>query len=159
MKFVFHKSMEMAQQVAGRATCPYPQRSEDGPWGVASPGIAMPSQEADRPQQCNHSDNSRPRAITKTSDDSVALISNHRKILIRAISGEYVEFLQARPLTKREIEILRLIVQGNTNNEIAANLNLTDGTIKSHVRNILEKLGVRDRTQAAVLALRAGLAD
>lgn len=155
MKFVLHKSMEMARQVSGKSTCPYPQRSEDGPWGL----LAMPSREADRPQKCSQGDNSRFRVMTQTGEDSTALISNHKKIPIRAISGEYIEFLQARPLTKREIEILRLIVQGNTNNEIAANLNLTDGTIKSHVRNILEKLGVRDRTQAAVLALRAGLAD
>ena len=158
MKFVLHNSMELARQVSGKSTCPYPQRSEDG-WGQASPSAAMPSRETDRPQKCSQGDKSRRRAMTQTGGDSTVLISNHKKIPIRAISGEYGEFLQTRPLTKREIEILRLIVQGNTNNEIAANLNLTDGTIKSHVRNILEKLGVRDRTQAAVLALRAGLAD
>jgi len=159
MKFVLHKSIEMARQVSGRSTCPYPQRAEDGPWEVVSPSSGVPSREADQTQKCSQGAHSRPRATTQTTEDATALISNHKKIPIRAISGEYGEFLQARPLTKREIEILRLIVQGNTNNEIAANLNLTDGTIKSHVRNILEKLGVRDRTQAAVLALRAGLAD
>lgn len=86
-------------------------------------------------------------------------ISTSKTVPIRALSLEYKQFLQERPLSGRELEILRLIVQGRSTNEMAQVLHLTDGTVKSHVRNILYKLGVRDRTQAAVLALRAGLAD
>jgi DNA-binding NarL/FixJ family response regulator len=65
--------------------------------------------------------------------------------------------LQATPLTERELEVLSEIVNGNSNAEIAERLYITVGTVKTHVRNILNKLCADDRTQAAVRALRAGL--
>jgi DNA-binding NarL/FixJ family response regulator len=58
------------------------------------------------------------------------------------------------PLTDRELEVLQLIVNGNSNADIAEKLYITVGTVKTHVRNILNKLSVDDRTQAAVRALR-----
>ena len=60
-------------------------------------------------------------------------------------------------LTGREREILRLIAQGATNREIAARLVVTEGTVKNHVTNILSRLGLRDRTQAALYAHEHGL--
>jgi len=63
----------------------------------------------------------------------------------------------AYPLTKRELEVLELIVQGCSNQLIADKLYVTVGTVKTHVRNILSKLCVDDRAQAAVRALRTGL--
>lgn len=56
------------------------------------------------------------------------------------------------PLSEREIEILRLLARGDSNKEIAAVLVLAEGTVKNHVTNILGKLNVRDRTQAALRA-------
>jgi DNA-binding NarL/FixJ family response regulator len=66
----------------------------------------------------------------------------------------------ARPesLTPREVEILRLVARGHTNREIAGSLILAVGTIKVHVEHILDKLGVNDRTQAAVRAVELGIA-
>ncbi|MEC4894647.1 MAG: response regulator transcription factor [Oscillatoria sp. PMC 1051.18] len=61
------------------------------------------------------------------------------------------------PLTKREQEILELMVAGKTNQEIAEILYIATGTVRVHVHAILQKLEVRDRTQAAVLALQRGL--
>ena len=61
------------------------------------------------------------------------------------------------PLTQRELEILRLVADGVGNAEIAQRLYLGLGTVKGHVRDILEKLSASDRTQAAVTALRRGL--
>jgi DNA-binding NarL/FixJ family response regulator len=61
------------------------------------------------------------------------------------------------PLSEREIEILRLITQGASNREIASTLFLAEGTVKNHVTNILGKLDVRDRTQAALMAKESGL--
>jgi DNA-binding NarL/FixJ family response regulator len=61
------------------------------------------------------------------------------------------------PLTAREMEVLRLIVDGHSNPEIAEKLVITKATAKAHVHSILQKLCVDDRTQAAVLAMRQGL--
>jgi len=63
----------------------------------------------------------------------------------------------AEALSDREIEILRLIATGASNREISAALFLAEGTIKNHVTNVLGKLGVRDRTQAALRAREMGL--
>src|SRR5450432_1833006 len=60
-------------------------------------------------------------------------------------------------LTERECDILKLLVQGTSNRQIAEKLYLTEGTVKNHMSNILSKLGVRDRTQAALKAKELGL--
>ena len=60
-------------------------------------------------------------------------------------------------LTKRELEILKLIADGKNNALIAQELDITEGTVKGHVTNILSKLNVSDRTQAAVFAWREGV--
>lgn len=78
-------------------------------------------------------------------------------VTISAIDPEQASILQADPLTKRELEVLELIVQGYSNNEIAQKLYLSLGSVKVYVRGVLNKLCASDRTQAAVLALRAGL--
>jgi DNA-binding NarL/FixJ family response regulator len=60
-------------------------------------------------------------------------------------------------LTAREVEVLRLIARGATNREIAEQLVITEGTVKNHISNILSRLGLRDRTQAAIYAREKGL--
>ncbi len=62
-------------------------------------------------------------------------------------------------LTPREIEVLEQVVTGATNKEIAGTLHITENTVKIHLRNILEKLHVKNRIQAAVQAVRDGLID
>jgi NarL family two-component system response regulator LiaR len=64
----------------------------------------------------------------------------------------------ADPLTGREVEVLRLLAQGLTNQEIAGKLFIGEGTVRTHVSNILSKLHLANRTQAALYALREGLA-
>jgi DNA-binding NarL/FixJ family response regulator len=61
------------------------------------------------------------------------------------------------PLSDRELEVLRLLADGRSNREIAADLFLAEGTVKNHVTNVLSKLGARDRTQAALRARALGL--
>lgn len=63
------------------------------------------------------------------------------------------------PLTERETEVLAHLARGETNAEIAAELFLGVETVRTHVGNLLAKLGARDRTQAVVIAYRTGLVD
>jgi DNA-binding NarL/FixJ family response regulator len=62
-------------------------------------------------------------------------------------------------LTPREIDVLKRVVEGATNKEIAEALTITENTVKIHLRNILEKLHLQNRIQAAVYAVREGLVD
>ena len=66
---------------------------------------------------------------------------------------------QTSPLTAREREVLAEIAHGRSNREIARSLSLSEKTVKTHVSNVLMKLGVADRTQAALLAVRRGLTE
>jgi DNA-binding NarL/FixJ family response regulator len=65
----------------------------------------------------------------------------------------------AEPLTQREIEVLQLVVEGKSNQEIAQSLVISESTVKNHLRNILGKLHLRNRIQAAVYAVRQGLVE
>ena len=82
---------------------------------------------------------------------------NEQTVEIAASAPEYKQILETTPLTERELEVLTEIVNGYSNAEIAERLYITVGTVKTHVRNILNKLCADDRTQAAVRALRSGL--
>ena len=74
-----------------------------------------------------------------------------------AIANRLAERIPRSELTTRELEVLKLIVKGMSNREIAATLFITEGTVKIHVNNLLGKLGVSDRTKAATTALQRGL--
>lgn len=100
--------------------------------------------------------------------------------LVKAIEGAYLGQAQLHPevarklmeqvrqprrreqpgqdLTPREMDVLKLIASGMSNKEIARQLSMTERTVKGHVSNILGKLGLQDRTQAALYAVRHGLA-
>jgi DNA-binding NarL/FixJ family response regulator len=74
-----------------------------------------------------------------------------------AIANRLAERIPRSELTTRELEVLKLIVKGMSNREIAATLFITEGTVKIHVNNLLGKLGVSDRTKAATTALQRGI--
>jgi DNA-binding NarL/FixJ family response regulator len=78
---------------------------------------------------------------------------------LQRLAGESVAYDGPPPerLTPREREVLQLLAQGQTNREIAGQLSLSVGTVKIHVEHIIAKLGVSDRTQAAVRAVESGL--
>ena len=73
------------------------------------------------------------------------------------IAERLAERMASSDLTSREMEVLELIVRGQSNKEIGASLKISEATVKSHVNNILSKLGVTDRTQAVTTALQRGL--
>ena len=87
---------------------------------------------------------------------SVGTTGDHT-VQIESVDPDYRQVIDRDPLTERELEILELIVAGCSNADIAERLYITVGTVKTHVRNILNKLCANDRTQAAVRALRSGL--
>ena len=94
-----------------------------------------------------------------------------REELLRAVrevyrGGKYLDPIVAshlaerkyhRPLSSREVDVLRLVAKGFGNREIANKLNIAEVTVKLHVSHMLEKLGVNDRTQAATVALQRGI--
>ncbi|MGH1392619.1 MAG: response regulator [Trichormus sp.] len=83
--------------------------------------------------------------------------ADRKYLLSNPDSPEQQENVDSYTLTERELEVLQLIVEGCSNALIAERLYITVGTVKTHVRNILNKLCADDRTQAAVRALRSGL--
>ncbi|MGK7877096.1 MAG: response regulator [Xenococcaceae cyanobacterium] len=83
--------------------------------------------------------------------------AQHKTVTIKALELEEEQDLKTYPLTKRELEVLELIVGGYSNTAIGEKLYISLGTVKTHVRSILNKLCADDRTQAAVRALRSGL--
>ncbi|MGB3193387.1 MAG: response regulator transcription factor [Limnoraphis sp.] len=89
--------------------------------------------------------------ITSDSEDLKQMVK------IDSAQSDVQQLLDTYPLTERELEVLELIVGGCSNAEISEKLYVTVGTVKTHVRSILNKLCVEDRTQAAVRALRSGL--
>ena len=62
-------------------------------------------------------------------------------------------------MTSREIQVMRLVASGNANKEIAAQLSIAEETVKSHITNILSKLGANDRTHAVTIALKRGIIE
>jgi DNA-binding NarL/FixJ family response regulator len=78
-----------------------------------------------------------------------------RKLMQQVVAPAAPNLLEG--LTNREMDVLQLIVQGYSNKEIGAQLQLTEGTIKGYVSTILGKLNVADRTQAALYAVRHGI--
>jgi DNA-binding NarL/FixJ family response regulator len=103
--------------------------------------------------------------------DAVRTVADGDALLAPAITRRMIErFVQRAPtgtgrpaqlaeLTERELEVLRLIARGLSNAEIATSLFLSEATVKSHVNRVLSKLGLRDRTQATVLAYETGLIE
>src|SRR5580704_2258330 len=81
-----------------------------------------------------------------------------RRLSSEAAAG-IAEHAMGDTLTPREADVLRLIAGGNANKEIASQLGLTEETVKSHVKNILPKLGANDRTHAVTIALKRGIID
>ncbi|MBD2776238.1 response regulator transcription factor [Iningainema tapete] len=90
---------------------------------------------------------------TATTEIRAAFEGNHKPALPPVKITEPLD----NPLTKREQEILALVAAGKSNQEIAEILYIAPGTVRVHVHAILQKLEVRDRTQAAVLAIQRGL--
>ena len=105
------------------------------------------------------------RAIRETYQGKAQLHPDVARRLMMAVSGETPTKTpkpaslpkELQGLTEREREVLDLIAQGMTNNQIAEKMVISEKTVKTHVSNLLDKLGLEDRTRAAIWALKHGL--
>jgi len=91
--------------------------------------------------------------------ETIRVVYAGRRALSSEVSFELAEHATDEALTAAEIRVLRLIAQGNANKEIAAQLSLSEETVKGQVRNILSKLGAKDRTHAAMIGFKRGIIE
>jgi len=91
--------------------------------------------------------------------DAIRAVHSGKKTVSPDASFELAEHAADDALTPAEIRVLKLIAGGNANKEIAAQLSISEETVKGQVRNILSKLGANDRTQAAVIGLKRGIIE
>ena len=90
---------------------------------------------------------------------TIRAVQSGQKRLSPEVAAEIAVHAMDDVLTPREVDVLRLVADGKANKEIAAHLSLTEETVKSHIRNILGKLGANDRTHAVAIGLRRGILD
>ncbi len=90
-------------------------------------------------------------------ETAIRRVHSGSKQIPEKVAVRLAERLSGLELTGRELEVLEQIVAGKSNKEIGIHLKISEATVKSHINNILSKLGVSDRTQAATTALQRGL--
>jgi DNA-binding NarL/FixJ family response regulator len=91
--------------------------------------------------------------------ETIRAVHAGKKSLSAEVSYELAEHAIDDALTPAEVRVLRLIAEGNANKEIAEQLSVSEETVKGQVRNILSKLGAKDRTHAAMIGLKRGIIE
>jgi DNA-binding NarL/FixJ family response regulator len=91
--------------------------------------------------------------------DTIRAVHAGQKRIPPEVAAELAEHATDEDLKSRELDVLRLIAAGNTNKEIAAQLSIAEETVKSHITNILTKLGANDRTHAVTIGLKRGIIE
>ena len=97
--------------------------------------------------------------LHKELAQTIRVVGAGRKAMSPEVAAQIAEHTCEEDLTSKEIEALRLIAEGNANKEIAAQLSIMEETVKSRVKNILDKLGANDRTHAVTIALKRGIIE
>jgi DNA-binding NarL/FixJ family response regulator len=91
--------------------------------------------------------------------DTIRAVHAGQKRIPLEVAAELAEHAADDGLSSREIDVLRLIAAGNANKEIAAQLSISEETVKRHITNILAKLGANDRTHAVTMGLKRGIIE
>jgi DNA-binding NarL/FixJ family response regulator len=91
--------------------------------------------------------------------ETIRAVHAGRRRVQPEVAADMAEHASDDLLTSREIDILRLVADGNSNKEIASRLYITEETVKGHVKNIMSKLAANDRTHAVTIALKRGIMD
>jgi DNA-binding NarL/FixJ family response regulator len=97
--------------------------------------------------------------VHKELPETIRAVHAGQKRIPPEIAAELAEHAADDDLTQREIDVLRLIAAGNANKLIADQLSIGEGTVKSHVTNILSKLGASDRAHAVTIGLKRGIIE
>jgi DNA-binding NarL/FixJ family response regulator len=97
--------------------------------------------------------------VRKDLLDTIRAVRAGKKILHAEVAAELATYAADDALSEREIEVLSLIAAGNSNKLVADQLAISEDTVKGHVKSILSKLGVNDRTHAVTAALKRGIID
>ena len=97
--------------------------------------------------------------IHKELPDNIRAVYAGRKVMAPEAAAQVAEYSGEESLTTKELEVLRLIAAGNANKEIGAHLSISEESVKSRVKNILDKLGARDRTHAVTVGLKRGIIE
>ena len=97
--------------------------------------------------------------VRKDLLDTIRAVRAGKKILHAEVAAELATHAADDSLSEREIEVLSLIAAGNSNKLVADQLAISEDTVKGHVKNILSKLGVNDRTHAVTAALKRGIIE
>jgi DNA-binding NarL/FixJ family response regulator len=98
-------------------------------------------------------------SLRKELVETIRIVHAGQKRILPEVASELAEHATDDSLSAREVEVLRLVSGGNANKEIAAQLSITEETVKGHIKNILAKLGANDRTHAAMIGLKRGIID
>jgi DNA-binding NarL/FixJ family response regulator len=91
--------------------------------------------------------------------ETIRAVHGGQKRILPEVATEVAEHALDSTLTSREVDVLRLIAGGSANKLVADQLSITEETVKSHVKNILSKLGANDRTHAVTIALKRGIIE
>ena len=91
--------------------------------------------------------------------ETIRAVHAGKKTVSPEVSFQLAEHATDDALTPAEVRVLRLIAEGNANKEIAAQLSISEETVKGQVRNILSKLGANDRTHAAMIGVKRGIIE
>jgi DNA-binding NarL/FixJ family response regulator len=89
--------------------------------------------------------------------DAIRVVHSGGKRIPGPVAERLAERMSGHELTNRELDVLRLIVAGNSNRDIGKALSISEATVKTHINSILSKLDVNDRTQAATTAIQRGI--
>ena len=89
--------------------------------------------------------------------EMIRRVHGGKKVVPNEIAAELAEHMGDKPLSEREVDVLRHVAEGNRNRDIAGRLFIAEETVKVHLKNIMGKLGANDRTQAVAIAARRGI--
>jgi DNA-binding NarL/FixJ family response regulator len=91
--------------------------------------------------------------------DTIRAVHKGQRRVPPEVASEMAEYAADDSLTPREVEVLEQVASGNSNKMVADRLNISEDTVKAHMRSVLSKLGANDRTHAVTIALRRGFLD